>query len=273
MTGFESKRQAAQDKMELADAYASAVAATPNMPTPLERKLAVERIERARNALEAALEQQQAEPVADGDKVICPACCHQFRAIPETVQTLMLHAGFEPPFTTAPKQQAEPDRWVIEKVDGKLLLNGMEIGPGTIDVRLDGLTYCSAEKVEVRQQAEPAADEAIHAAWSAGYVEGEKAALEQQQAEPVAHVLFRQDDDGLEPIMFYPPKTAPNPRTLKDRFVLKDVWLSPPPQHPWVGLTVTTILNMMPSTIPAEYDGPLMEFARAIEAKLKERNT
>ena len=30
MTGFESKRQAAQDKMELADAYASAVAATPN---------------------------------------------------------------------------------------------------------------------------------------------------------------------------------------------------------------------------------------------------
>ena len=61
MTGFESKRQAAQDKMELADAYASAVAATPNMPTPLERKLAVERIERARNALEAALE-QQAEP-------------------------------------------------------------------------------------------------------------------------------------------------------------------------------------------------------------------
>ena len=61
MTGFDSKRQAAQDKMELADAYASAVAATPNMPTPLERKLAVERIERARNALEAALE-QQAEP-------------------------------------------------------------------------------------------------------------------------------------------------------------------------------------------------------------------
>jgi hypothetical protein len=37
-------------------------------------------------------------------------------------------------------------------------------------------------------------------------------------------------------------------------------------------LTVTTILNMMPSTIPAEYDGELMEFARAVEAKLKERN-
>ena len=61
MTGFDSKRQAAQDKMELADAYASAVAETPHMPTPLERRLSTERIERARNALEAALE-QQAEP-------------------------------------------------------------------------------------------------------------------------------------------------------------------------------------------------------------------
>ena len=40
----------------------------------------------------------------------------------------------------------------------------------------------------------------------------------------------------------------------------------------WVGLTATTILNMMPSTIPADYDGELMEFARAVEAKLKEKN-
>ena len=31
-------------------------------------------------------------------------------------------------------------------------------------------------------------------------------------------------------------------------------------------LTAATILNMMPSQIPSEYDGPLMEFARAIEA-------
>ena len=38
-------------------------------------------------------------------------------------------------------------------------------------------------------------------------------------------------------------------------------------------LSATVIGNMMPSTIPMEYDGPLMEFARAIEAKLKERNT
>ena len=40
-------------------------------------------------------------------------------------------------------------------------------------------------------------------------------------------------------------------------------------------LTATSIANMMPSTIPMEYDGPLMEFARAIEAahNIKERNT
>ena len=30
-------------------------------------------------------------------------------------------------------------------------------------------------------------------------------------------------------------------------------------------LTATSIANMMPSSIPMEYDGPLMEFARAIE--------
>ena len=30
-------------------------------------------------------------------------------------------------------------------------------------------------------------------------------------------------------------------------------------------LTATVIGNMMPSQIPSEYDGPLMEFARAVE--------
>lgn len=31
-------------------------------------------------------------------------------------------------------------------------------------------------------------------------------------------------------------------------------------------LTATSIVNMMPSQIPTEHDGPLMEFARAIKA-------
>ena len=110
-----------------------------------------------------------------------------------------------------------------------------------------------------------------------------RTALE-QQAEPMAHVLFRQDDDGLEPIMFYPPKTAPDPRTLKDRFVLKDVWLSPPPQRPWVGLTDEEILSTDPWEIlradpwMGTSDSNINPYqillkVRTLEAKLKERNT
>jgi hypothetical protein len=57
----------------------------------------------------ALLEQPEpAQPVADSDKVICPACCHQFRAIPGNVQRLMLDAGFEPPFTNPPAPVQEP---------------------------------------------------------------------------------------------------------------------------------------------------------------------
>ncbi|MFY7917015.1 MAG: hypothetical protein ACOVPA_20380 [Rubrivivax sp.] len=64
------------------------------------------------------------------------------------------------------------------------------------------------------------------------YKRGYRAALAAQhaapqpEAVPVAHVLFRQDADGLEPVMFYGPGTAPDPATLKDRFILRDVWLS-----------------------------------------------
>ena len=36
----------------------------------------------------------------NNDEVICPNCAHQFRAIPQNVQQLMLDAGFKPPFTT-----------------------------------------------------------------------------------------------------------------------------------------------------------------------------
>lgn len=50
---------------------------------------------------------QPAEPVAvNEDEVICPNCCAQFRAIPGSVQRLMLDAGFEPPFTAAPPAPA-----------------------------------------------------------------------------------------------------------------------------------------------------------------------
>ena len=40
----------------------------------------------------------------NNDEVICPNCVHQFRAIPQNVQQLMLDAGFKPPFTTPPQR-------------------------------------------------------------------------------------------------------------------------------------------------------------------------
>lgn len=43
------------------------------------------------------------EMVPNNDKVICPNCCHQFRAVPVNVQRLMLDAGLEPPFMLAAK--------------------------------------------------------------------------------------------------------------------------------------------------------------------------
>ena len=54
---------------------------------------------------------------------------------------------------------------------------------------------------------------------------------------------------------------------------LEELWETAQQPRPWVGLTASTTLNMMPGSIPAEHDGALMDFARAIEAKLKERNT
>lgn len=65
--------------------------------------------------LRTALADEQAhtvEPVeANRDEVICPKCVHQFRAIPENVQQLMLDAGFEPPFT----HPAPPKSFIRER--------------------------------------------------------------------------------------------------------------------------------------------------------------
>lgn len=49
----------------------------------------------------------------------------------------------------------------------------------------------------------------------------------QEQGEAVAKVLFRQDEDGLEPISFYSNDEYPKEEELKDRFVMMDVYLSP----------------------------------------------
>lgn len=54
-----------------------------------------------------------AAPLPDGlatnaDEVICPNCAHQFRAIPENVQSLLLASGHEPPFTASPAAPVVP---------------------------------------------------------------------------------------------------------------------------------------------------------------------
>jgi len=62
-------------------------------------------------AFAAAIREQALEESApkepNSDEVICPQCCHQFRAIPVNVQKLMLDAGFEPPFKAAPKVETK----------------------------------------------------------------------------------------------------------------------------------------------------------------------
>jgi len=70
------------------------------------------------------------------------------------------------------------------------------------------------------------------------------------------------DDDYLAKAVFDLP-----PMAQKFRYTALE---QPEQRKP---LTANEILNLMPSSIPAEYDGELMEFARAVEAKLKERNT
>ena len=89
-----------------------------------------------------------------------------------------------------------------------------------------------------------------------------RAALE-QQAEPVAVYQWRKQGcaDWYDGHPDYCDGGGP--------YETRILYTTPPQRKE---LSASEILNMMPSTIPAEYDGPLMEFARAIEAKLKERN-
>ena len=110
-------------------------------------------------------------------------------------------------------------------------------------------------RFEAQQQAEPVADEAIHAAWSAGYVEGEKAALE-QQAQPVPR--WDVDEDNPDSLAKHPAFQA----ALEQQ--------AEPPQRQWVGLTDEEIKHeweVWRANLP-RYVG----FAKAIEAKLKELN-
>ena len=61
-------------------------------------------------------------------------------------------------------------------------------------------------------------------------IKGCKSALSEiEKCEPVAKVLFIQDEDGLEPHTFYSNDEAPAQEQLKDKFVIMDVYLVPQP--------------------------------------------
>jgi hypothetical protein len=72
---------------------------------------------------------------ANNDEVICPACTHQFRAIPCNVQKLLLAAGYEPPFLTppagaqeAPAGQPVPYGWMSLKDAAEEFIRRVEAG-------------------------------------------------------------------------------------------------------------------------------------------------
>jgi len=105
--------------------------------------------------LRAELEQPEQEPLGwlDGTDKLAEFMHRDLKADHDkrgsaTPREFTVPVYLAPPL---PQQQAEPSKFLIEKIDEKLLLNGKEIGPGTIEVRLDGLTYRAAKKVEVEQ--------------------------------------------------------------------------------------------------------------------------
>ena len=104
-------------------------------------------------------------------------------------------------------------------------------------------------------------------------VEHLRTVLQQPEQEPIG---WLDGDETLAEFMHRDLKAAHDRcGSATPREFTIPVYLAPPAAQPEQRkpLTASEILNMMPSSIPAEHDGALMEFARAVEAKLKEKNT
>jgi uncharacterized Zn-finger protein len=65
----------------------------------------VEALDHPEQRLDMVAQPVREQTQANNDEVICPSCCTQFRAIPVSVQKLMLDAGFEPPFVAQPVRE------------------------------------------------------------------------------------------------------------------------------------------------------------------------
>jgi hypothetical protein len=131
---------------------------------------------------------------------------------------------------------------------------------GVKAIRKTGESKVTAATPVAQPEQEPVAvvDEVIHAAWSAGFVEGEKAAMA-QQAEPVA--FYNPQHGGF---YWAKPTTISAPQAVD---IVPLALYTTPPQRQWVGLTDYEIaaLDWQHATVDAEC-------VRAIETLLKERN-
>ena len=125
---------------------------------------------RARDVLHAALAEPVQEPVAGAvlgplpepaqpaqSAGYMPGCPIEIPETPdyytaEQMREYAMQALAEPEPVQEPV--ASDGRIVIEWRDGVPYLNGQEIGPGTLEIRRDGTTYRSAERVAV-QPAQP----------------------------------------------------------------------------------------------------------------------
>jgi len=85
-----------------------------------------------------------------------------------------------------------------------------------------------------------------------------KAALEQPEQEPVAWMVYTQDGQSVY--------VTDNPTDIQEgQRALPLYTIQPAAQRPWVGLTDEEVLDVFK-------DRNVIMFAKAIEAKLKERN-
>ena len=99
--------------------------------------------------------------------------------------------------------------------------------------------------------------------------------------ETVAWVLLREDEDGFEPIQFYGGKQKPEVAgELKARFTLRPVCFADttpraaqPAHVPLTDEQIDEIVNRLDPLFLDVPQGFTTDFARAIEAKLKEQNT
>lgn len=84
---------------------------------------------------------------------------------------------------------------------------------------------------------------------------------------PVAWQIKFNDDDGISQIAWFPHPVHPESNLAKRTYIEEPLYTVPPKKE-WVGLTDYEIVGIASLNQSNDFS-----FARAIEAKLKEKNT